>query len=330
MNVQYQQISKIEFKHSYYANNIMRDFSLETSNSAHTQHLVVRKKDNIISLYSSENDQVVSTKMYFPLHLQNSNFLAFTEIPIEKQVEDKELEISGQKQYLFSSISAIEGNIPREECLLVNTRFEVQFKVKTNEASTIKLLDREGNMIYEEAVEVTDIEIGQEKKYLVDVSDRIPSSGVFQLLFDGKQVGKLFVTPTVQQYNGMGILEVDTSKTADYSIQFDSRAIYHRYNLISMDSQKSYTFKIKASDGQAVTYKQEEEKILPNGQASIPILFQEKIALAERPIQTFILEMEESGKVGNIPLPYPDVQNLKRLENNLQGEAYVAEIYIYL
>jgi len=326
MNIQYEKLCKIEFKHSYYAGGILKEFNLQTPSATQNKmrrDIVTRQTEGEVVFYAGQARPINTTNLHFSINLQNPYFLVFTAISLGKNNDHKEIEVSGEKKYFFSNANAIEGVIRMEKCRLVNTRFEVEFRAENEVAKKLELLDAEGNLIYE-------AEVGQEKKYVVDVSEKIQSSSSCQLVYDGKKVEKLFVTSAAQEYSGMGILEVDPSKGVDYSIQLESRKVHFRYNLIPRDGQKNSTFKIKANDGQAVVYEQQEEKTLPNGQASIPILLKEKVALAERPTKTFLLEMEESGNTMSIRLPFADPNTIKRLETNNQSEAYIAEMYIYL
>ena len=80
MNVQYRELCRIAFKHSYYADGNLKEFNLnptsETQNKMRRDILHKQTKNGVI-LVANPTKSINSTDLHFSLNLQNPYFLTF-------------------------------------------------------------------------------------------------------------------------------------------------------------------------------------------------------------------------------------------------------------
>lgn len=349
----YHKLFRIDFKHDYFANGVLRDFIVESTPS--TQQLMQQydlrlqqDKEGITIYCGVQEGESMDTafgkarNLCFLLKVQDPSFINYTDLPLLGQEG---------KQYFFSNINLEQETAlaikPLQKKAFVSEQdglpfhplfYQHQLPMGTEKAQFSLKGSGQNAMDQDQLADwqfIPSETSTAEKAPVLQLDFTKSAWGKYELDIDGEESITFGVMPDNIMPSTFGMIEIMTQEEAfqHYEIAFQARKTIWRYYIINKSVLDITTISVKKGNASQVNDSAEEvplkpleedTKVLSNGDQAILLQLEEVRPLQEQPTDLIHLSLIGSGnKEIKINLPHanshqitPEIIEIERTDEN--------------
>ncbi len=340
MNIQYNKWLDIVFSHTYFKDGKSNIFELiplqDTSRILRNYNILMDKRVNVFSFFlglqSGENlnEQLQSINdLYFQMTISDFQFFNYTELEPN----------SGSKLFYLSNAITDENTHQLQKSANVSTQDLIEIKPKRftvkvpSGETTIDIKNASGISIFQKSVSVLN-----EVDYSIDISNQ--DDGKYELWINNALEELFFASSQELLPNCFGIVHLNIAtllknnqEDMGYRIDFKSREVYRKYQIIIPDSRNIDVTSIQIKSPQGDLYEGPLENEIIGGQTAQVFKSKNKIAFQQEPDASPELTVSYTSRVSHtastldIKLPNPDVGSISKEENE---ESFFSSTIVYV
>ena len=204
--------------------------------------------------------------------------------------------------------------------------YEVNIEIKTSDNQSVKKVTVDGTKV---------------KNYLLNLSHL--DNGVFQIWLNDKLKETFFASSEAMAENCVGIIELNMPELIseylsklNYSIDFNTRSVYWRYEVVVRNSRKIQVTEMKVVGANKEVYNGPVEKQIIGGQTAQVFTTSEPIKMQNKLDQNPQLEMIYSNEFSNrqnqldLKLPNPEAEQIKKINQGENKGLFCSSTIVYV
>ena len=328
MSNQAKVLGKFTIKHDFFSLTSPAEKIILPSPLGYPDIKIRQTPQKTIIYSTSPNVSQIAEPLIFPLTLSDPNFFNYTNVEPPK---------IGQEILLLDSRQAVGGILKVEQAASVRL-FPMRFLFPV-EKDALSNIETVSIICMGKSLENLPKPTYSPKPggYLIDLSTA--PSGIYQITFTfldkTTQTERFFASNELFQRPSPFVLywlpANSNDSVTDLSLSFSSRLTYWRYflcNLPEEDWQKTSISAVRFGD-ENIRFVQEKAPVeLENGTKTCVFLSHRPLPLKESP--SFKPEVSTPKLPISITLPYPSVNNIKKIEPPLVDQSgFSSEIFVY-